>query len=137
MAPRAFGLMKMNMKMPEARSTSCNIGGPEVRRRKIAGIISGCFALFVAISLLSFDASKLLRSIIFVPLLMTAIGWYQTLRRFCLAYGFAGVFNLGDLGRVQQVMDPALRRSDRIQAIKTIGEAVLISTFFTVIFIFI
>jgi hypothetical protein len=137
MAPKVFGLMKMNSKMPEGRSSSCNIGGPEVRRRKIAGLISAGFTVFVAISLISLDASKLLRSIIFVPVLMTAIGWYQTRRRFCLAYGFAGVFNLGELGRVQSVTDPVQRRRDRIQVFKTIGEAVLISSVVTILFVFV
>jgi len=136
MAPRVFGLTKMNTKMPEARSSSCNIGGPEVRRRKIAGVISAVFTVFTAVSLIGLDASKLLRSVIFIPILMTAIGWYQTRRRFCLAYGFAGVFNLGALGKVQSVMDPTVRRQDRIQAIRTIGEAVIISTVITVLFMF-
>jgi len=135
MAPKVFGLMKMNTKMPKAQYSSCNIGGPEVQRRKIAGIISACFTVFIAISLIGIDASKILRCVIFIPILMTVIGWYQTRRRFCLAYGLAGVFNLGDLGKVQSIMDPVLRRRDRIQAIKTIGEAVLISTVLTVLFV--
>jgi hypothetical protein len=137
MAPKVFGLMKMNLKMPEARNSSCNIGGPEVRRRKIAGIISAVFTIIVAISLIVLDASLVMRSVIFIPVLMTAIGWYQTRRRFCLAYGFAGVFNLGDLGRGQTVMDPAQRRRDRIQVFKTIGEAVLISSLVTILLVYV
>ena len=137
MAPRVFGLTKMNMKMPNIRNSSCNIGGPEVRRRKIAAIFSGVLSILTGILLLILDAPREFRFVIFIPILFTVIGWFQTKRRFCLAYGMSGVFNLGELGNVESVVDPVQRRKDRSQAIKTIVEAVVIAAVPSILFVFI
>lgn len=82
--------------MPKTASASCNIGGPEVRRRKAAAKFSGVLTIITGFILLILDAPREFRLMIFVPLLLTVIGWYQTRRKFCLAYGLAGVFNFGE-----------------------------------------
>ncbi|MBC7463783.1 MAG: hypothetical protein H7227_05950 [Actinobacteria bacterium] len=125
------------MKMPNIRNSSCNIGGPEVRRRKIAAIFSGVLSILTGILLLILDAPSEFRLVIFIPILLTVIGWFQTKRRFCLAYGMSGVFNLGELGNVESVVDPEQRRKDRSQVIKTIVEAVLIAAVPSILFVFI
>jgi len=132
---RVFGLMKTNTRMPNIRNSSCNIGGPEVKRRKNAAIFSGVLSVVVGALLLILDVPREVRSIIFIPILLAVVGWFQTQRRFCLAYGLAGVFNLGELGNVESIADPAQRKNDRIQALKTIAEAVLIAAFPSLLFI--
>lgn len=129
--------MKMNTKMPNLRSSSCNIGGPEVKRRKNAAIFSGVLSLLVGITLLVLDVPREIRSVIFIPILLTVISWFQTKRKFCLVYGLTGVFNLGELGSVESVVDPIQRQKDRSQAVKTIAEAVLIAALPSLIFIFV
>ena len=69
--------------MPEIDSASCNIGDPEVGRRKIAAIFSGALTLLTAGLLLVLAAPREFRFVIFVPVIFTVIGWYQTQRRFC------------------------------------------------------
>lgn len=120
--------------MPNLSSASCNIGGPEVRRRKSAAIFSAILTIITGSLLLILDAPRDYRLVIFVPVIFTVIGWYQTKRRFCLAYGMAGVFNLGELGRVENVTDPVQRKRDKSQVFKTIGESILISAVVTLLF---
>lgn len=129
--------MKMNMKMPNIRNSSCNIGGPEVERRKKAAIFSGVLSVLVGIIVLIMDAPREIRLVIFIPVLFTVIGWFQTKRRFCLAYGLAGVFNLGELGSTESVVDLVQRQNDRRKALKTIAEAFLIAAIPSLLFIFV
>ena len=73
MAPRAFGLTKMNLKMPEIHLASCNIGEPEVGRRKVAAIFSGVITLLTAGFLLFFDSPRELRLVIFGPVMFVVV----------------------------------------------------------------
>lgn len=120
--------------MPDMGSVSCNIGGPEVRRRKIVTIFSAILTIVTGSVLLILDAPREYRSVISVPVILTVIGWYQTRRRFCLSYGMAGVFNLGELGNVEKVTDPLQRKRDRSQVFRTIGESILISAVLSLLF---
>jgi hypothetical protein len=46
-------------------------------------------------ALVTTSAPREARFGIFVPLLVMSIGWVQSRKKFCLAYGFAGTFNFG------------------------------------------
>ena len=52
-----------------------------------------------------------------VPLTGAAIGWIQARRRFCMAYGLAGTFNLGAIGEMSRVSDQAALAADRRTAL--------------------
>ena len=54
---------------------------------------------------------------IFVPLMIASVGWVQSRSKFCLAYGFAGTFNMGKLGDISRVADKASKAADRKTAI--------------------
>ena len=113
----------MNLKTPEYQAGRCNIGETEVRRRKISGIIGGVLSIIFYLSTLSLHASKGIRALVFFPLLIATIGWYQSRNRFCLAYGIAGVFNFGKIGHVSRVENPAERSNDRVRALKMLAQA--------------
>jgi hypothetical protein len=123
----------MNSKMPEYQSGSCNIGGAEVRRRKIFGIISGVVAIGFYVLAIVLHAPRGIRALVFFPLVFATIGWLQSRRRFCLAFGFSGVFNFGNLGEVSKVQDPAQRAADRAQALKILAQATLVAAVFALI----
>ena len=117
--------MKTNLKMPEYLPGSCNIGGVEVRRRRIAGLFGAGLSLLTFLFLVAVGASSGMRIIIFFPFLLTVISWFQTRRRFCLAFGLAGTFNFGSAADLSRVADPADLRADRVRALKTILESLV------------
>ena len=117
----------MSSKTPDYQPGSCNIGGPEVRRRKISGIVGGVVSIAFYLAAFSMHASKGVRALVFFPLVMATIGWYQSRRQFCLAYGMSGVFNFGNLGQVSRVQDPAQRSADRMQALKMLAQSTAVA----------
>jgi len=77
------------------------------------------------------DAPRNARYGIFVPLMIASVGWVQSRSKFCLAYGFAGTFNMGKLGDLSRVADAASRAADRKTAmtilVKSTGLAAIIT----------
>jgi hypothetical protein len=45
-----------------------------------------------------------------------ASGYLQAWLKFCAGFGSAGVFNFGEYGTTQQVVDAEARRKDRVKA---------------------
>ena len=80
---------------------SCNIGNGEVRRRKFVALIGAVITLTTATTLFITDQSRVARLSIFIPAIIFAIGFVQSIKKFCLAYGLAGTFNFGGLGDVR------------------------------------
>ena len=68
---------------------------------------------------------------IFLPLLVASVGYVQSRSRFCLAYGFAGTFNLGKLGDISRVSDPIDRAADRKTALTILGKSFLLAAIAT------
>jgi hypothetical protein len=104
---------------------SCNIGANEVRSRQLVAAVG--FLLFISssIALLGVDAPRGARLALFVPLMVASIGWVQSRKKFCLAYGFMGTFNFGKLGQISRVADKAAKRADRLTAISIILQALI------------
>ncbi len=98
---------------------ACNIGPDEIARRKrvaIAGSIA-TVALAAVLLLIGSPAGDATRLIVALPLTGAAIGWIQAQRRFCMAYGLAGTFNLGKIGEMSRVSDQAALAADRRTAL--------------------
>jgi hypothetical protein len=97
---------------------TCNIGAGEIRQRQVVAVIG--FLLFIAssITLFAMDAPRESRLALFLPLMMASIGWVQSRKKFCLAYGFMGTFNFGKLGQLSRVHDKGALRADRSTALK-------------------
>lgn len=110
---------------------TCNIGGGEVTRRRMVALLGLILTLSSTATLISTEANRQSRLGIFLPALVMSVGWVQSRKRFCLAYGFAGTFNFGALGKLSKVSDPAARAADRKTAIKIFAQSALYATVIT------
>ena len=93
--------------------------------------------LFLSVSSLvgfiSTGASQSVRLGIFLPLAVFSIGWVQSRKRFCLAYGFMGTFNFGKLGKVSRVSDKASLAADRKTALSILLQSLGLAAILTLI----
>ena len=96
---------------------TCNIGKGEIRRRQIVALAGAVISLTSLIGLISTDAARSARFSLFFPLFVFAIGFVQSRKKFCLAYGFLGTFNFGGLGQISRVADPISKKADRQTAL--------------------
>ncbi|CAB4612839.1 unannotated protein [freshwater metagenome] len=112
---------------------SCNIGKSEIRRRQIVALAGALFSVFSLAGLINADAAQSARLTLFVPLFVFAIGFVQSRKKFCLAYGFMGTFNFGGLGKISRVSDPIAKREDRKTALKILLQSALIAFGLTLI----
>ncbi|CAB4529432.1 MAG: hypothetical protein F2519_00135 [Actinobacteria bacterium] len=106
---------------------SCNIGAGEIRRRKAVAVIGGILTLITFYLLLASNASSALRLTLFLPAMIFAIGWVQTRKKFCLAYGFMGTFNFGKLGELSKVATKEEKELDRNTAINILVQAIILA----------
>lgn len=112
---------------------SCNIGSGEVRRRQLVAIIGAVLSTITLIGFASAATPANLRLGIFIPFAVTAIGYVQSRRKFCLAYGFMGTFNFGKLGDISRVSDKAALAADRKTALSILGQSLLLAATATLI----
>lgn len=112
---------------------TCNIGGGEVTRRRMVALLGLILTLSSTATLISTEANRQSRLGIFLPALVMSVGWVQSRKRFCLAYGFAGTFNFGALGKLSKVSDQAARAADRKTAIKIFVQSALYAAVITAI----
>ena len=112
---------------------TCNIGAGEIRQRQFVAAI--CIVLFMAASIFLFvvDASRSARLALFFPLVVASIGWVQSRKKFCLAYGFMGTFNFGKVGKLSKVSDKGALRADRITALKILAQSLLYAVLITAV----
>lgn len=120
---------------------TCNIGKSEIRQRQFVALIGALLTVFIGIGLLSNEDPNPPRFFIFFPALIFSIGFVQSRKKFCLAYGFAGTFNFGRLGRASKVASAEDKKADRKMAISIFRQSVLLAlgitiTYTTLAFIF-
>ena len=131
MARRVSGKMKKNLKTPNYIPGSCNIGTAEVRRRKNFAILGSVFSVSSYLLLIFIQPPREVRLFIFLPLLLTTLGWLQVRRGFCLAFGIGGAFNFGNLGDATRIHRAVDRAADRKMVIKLAGQAALVAGILT------
>lgn len=102
---------------------TCNIGRGEIRRRQLVALIGATLSVISLIGFISTSASASARLTIFIPLSVAAIGWVQSRKKFCLAYGFMGTFNFGKLGELSKVSDKAAQAADRKTALTILAQS--------------
>ncbi len=112
---------------------TCNLGKSEVRRRQTVALLGIALAIFSGFGL--WNASLTSKITLFLPFFVFSIGFIQSRRKFCMAYGFAGAFNLGKLGELSKVQDPAFRAADRKTALSILGQASLLALALTLIYL--
>ncbi len=111
---------------------TCNIGKSEIRQRQFVALVGAFLTVFIGIGLLSNEDPNPPRFFIFFPALIFSIGFVQTRKKFCLAYGFAGTFNFGRLGKASRVASAEDKKADRKMAISILRQSVLLALGITV-----
>ena len=106
---------------------SCNIGKGEVRRRQVVALAGAVISVVSLIGLIGTDATQSARLTLFFPLMVFAVGFIQSRKKFCLAYGFMGTFNFGKLGQISRVSDPIAKKADRKTAITILVQSILLA----------
>lgn len=96
---------------------TCNLGQAEIRRRQFVALLGLILTISSFTGLIAAGANQTARFSLFVPLMVFSIGFVQSRKRFCLAYGLMGTFNLGKLGDLTRVQSPEDREADRKTAI--------------------
>ena len=94
----------------------CNIGPQEIARRRWAGHLAAAFTIGLLVVLIAIDVPAVFRFVVALPAAGAAAGYLQAWLRFCAAFGSAGEFNFGPLGRRRQVTDATARSRDRHRA---------------------
>ena len=112
---------------------TCNIGKNEIRQRQVVALIGLFLSFSSLIGFISTSASPSVRLGIFLPLAVFSIGWVQSRKRFCLAYGFMGTFNFGKLGKVSRVSDKASLAADRKTALSILLQSLGLAAILTLI----
>jgi len=118
---------------------TCNLGKAEVRSRQVVALVGFVISLILAIGLIASSAPQASGLTLFAPLMVFAVGFIQSRRKFCLAYGLAGTFNLGKLGQISKVANPEDKAADRKTALSILAQAtalaLVITGAFTLLFL--
>jgi hypothetical protein len=112
---------------------TCNIGKGEVRRRQLVALVGLFFSILTLIVFTTVDTPTEIRLGIFFPLMVTSVGFVQSRSKFCLAYGFAGTFNVGKMGDIKRVASKEDRAADRKTALVILGKSFLLAALATAV----
>jgi hypothetical protein len=125
----------MNLKMPEVQYIpgSCNIGKGEIKRRQLVALVGLFFSIVTLLTFSTVDTPTSIRLGIFFPLMVASVGFVQSRSKFCLAYGFAGTFNVGKMGDIKRVTSKEDRQADRVTALKILGKSFLLASVATAV----
>ncbi len=113
---------------------TCNIGQGEVKRRQAVAIFGLILIVISAAGILATDQDRGARLSIFIPALIFSIGFVQSRKKFCLAYGLAGTFNFGKLGQISKVQSPEDKKADRKTAVFILFQSIALAGLITAIF---
>jgi len=121
--------------MPEGQYIpgSCNIGKGEVRKRQLVALVGLFFTVVTLLTFKTVDTPTEIRLGIFFPLMVASVGFVQSRSKFCLAYGFAGTFNIGKMGDIKRVASKEDRAADRKTALKILGKSFLLAAIATAV----
>ena len=112
---------------------TCNIGKGEIRRRQLVALIGLALSVTSLVGFVATNAAPSARLGIFLPLAVFAIGFVQSRRKFCLAYGFMGTFNFGKLGQLSKVSSKEALAADRKTALAILGQSLGLAALLTAI----
>ena len=112
---------------------TCNLGAGEISRRRMVAAIGFVLSLSAFTALVTTSASRETRFGIFLPLFVMTIGWVQSRKKFCLAYGLTGTFNFGKMGQISRVANPVDRAADRRTALAIFGKSALYAAALTLL----
>jgi hypothetical protein len=104
----------------------CNIGKEEIKRRKKVGTAALIITVIAYLLFVYSDISKGVRFLIFIPAVISAVGFLQARMRFCVYYGLAEMFNFDSPGKSSKVENDEFVNKDKKRARQIIYYAVLI-----------
>ena len=106
---------------------TCNIGKSEIKRRQSVALIGAIATIAWAIFLILKVDSRALRFSTFIPAMIFAVGWIQSRRKFCLAFGFMGAINFGKAGTLSKVQSEEDKAADRSTALSILSQALILA----------
>ncbi|HSL77595.1 MAG TPA: hypothetical protein VK867_11660 [Candidatus Limnocylindrales bacterium] len=117
------------------RAGACNIGPEEMAARRRIGVVQLLLAVLIGAGLVALDTPAWTRLAVW-PLLAAAFTTLeQVRRRFCVAFGFAGLRNFGAIGRAERIEDAAARAADRRAALVMVTYCALAAAAVTALFV--
>jgi hypothetical protein len=125
----------MSLKMPDIEYIpgTCNIGKGEVRKRQLVALVGLFFSVTTLLAFSTVETPTAARLGIFFPLMVASVGFIQSRSKFCLAYGFAGTFNVGKMGDIKRVSSKEDRAADRKTALVILGKSFLLAALATAV----
>jgi hypothetical protein len=114
----------------------CNIGPAEIRRRRIVMWLGVLLSLVTLASFGQSNASGIDRLTIALPAFVFSIGFVQSRKKFCLAFGFMGAFNFGKVGAITKVLTPEQRAADRKTAATLLAQAFALTAVIVLVTVF-
>lgn len=117
--------------MSNYQAGACNIGPSEIKRRRQGALVGAVLYAVTTILFVITDASTSTRLVTFMPALLFAVGMIQSKRRFCVAYGFMGVFSFEKLGNTKKVTVNQDLKADKKYAVKLLLQSVAIAIVLT------
>ena len=106
---------------------SCNLGKSEIRRRQFVALLGLFLTGSTLAGLIGTNSPASARWGLFVPLMVFSVGFIQSRKKFCLAYGLMGTFNLGKLGDISRVQSPEDRKADRKTALTILAQSAMLA----------
>ena len=106
---------------------SCNLGKSEIRRRQFVALLGLFLTGSTLAGLIGTNSPASARWGLFVPLMVFSVGFIQSRKKFCLAYGLMGTFNLGKLGDISRVQSPEDRKADRKTVLTILAQSALLA----------
>ena len=110
---------------------SCNLGKSEIRRRQFVALLGLFLTGSTLAGSIGTNSPAAARWGLFVPLMVFSVGFIQSRKKFCLAYGLMGTFNLGKLGDISRVQSPEDRKADRKTALTILAQSALLALVLT------
>lgn len=114
---------------------TCNLGKAEIRRRQFVALLGLFLSTSSFIGLVAADAARTARFSLFIPLMVFSVGFVQSRKRFCLAYGLMGTFNLGNLGDITRVQSAEDRKADRKTALMILMQSAALAAALTLVLV--
>jgi hypothetical protein len=104
----------------------CNIGPAEIRRRRSTGYIGLAVAIVFLVVAFALGWATPWRLFVFLPAVASASGFLQAQLHFCARFGAQGLFNFGQLGSEENVLQAEFRRKDQRKATLIIVLSIII-----------
>ena len=117
--------------MSEYIAGACNIGPAEIKRRRQGALIGAILFAFTTLLFVLTNAPTSTRLLVFIPALLFTVGIIQSRRKFCVAYGFLGVFSFEKLGARRKITMNQDLKADRKYAIKLLLQSVFTAAVLT------